>query len=185
VIARELVRASTRVAIGVEILLNDPEASLAAALAAGATFVRTDYFVDEMTRPEHGSMRIAPAELMAYRRRIGAEQVSVLADIQVKYAQMVEPRTLAASAALAREHGADAIVVSGTRTGEPPSSEQLADARQGAGTVPVLVGSGFDEANARALLRHADGAIVGTSLLREGHAEIERVTRLVHAASAS
>jgi membrane complex biogenesis BtpA family protein len=184
VIARELVRAATQVAVGVEILLNDPEASLAAALAAGATFVRTDYFVDAMTRPEHGPMRIAPAELMTYRARIGAEHISVLADIQVKYAQMLEPRTLAASAALAREHGADAIVVSGTRTGEPPSNDELADARRGAGAVPVLVGSGFDEANARALLHDCDGAIIGTSLLQDGHAELERVTRLVRAAAA-
>jgi hypothetical protein len=35
VITRELVRAASSIAVGVEILLNDPEASLAAALAAG------------------------------------------------------------------------------------------------------------------------------------------------------
>jgi hypothetical protein len=181
VIARELVRASRGVAIGVEILLNDPEASLAAAHAAGASFIRTDYFVDAMTREGYGAMRIAPAELMAYRTQIGADDVLVLADIQVKYAQMLEPRTLAESAEEAARLGADAIVVSGTRTGEPPSIDELADARAGAGDVPVLIGSGLDAANAGELLRVAHGAIVGTSLLVDGRAEIDRVRRLVAA----
>src|SRR3954449_4615077 len=91
-VTRELVRAAGSLPVGVEILLNDPEASLAVALAAGADFIRTDYFVDEMTRAEYGAMRIDPHGLMAYRRRIGAERVLVLADVQVKYATMVAPR---------------------------------------------------------------------------------------------
>ena len=72
---RELVAAAGSLPVGIEILLNDPEASLAVALAAGADFIRTDYFVDEMSRPEHGAMRIAPEAVIAYRARIGAEHV--------------------------------------------------------------------------------------------------------------
>jgi uncharacterized protein len=182
VIAHELVRASRRIAVGVEILLNDPEASLAAAVAAGAAFIRTDYFSDAMTRPEYGPMRIAPDEVLAYRASLGASGVLVLADIQVKYAQLLEPCSLQESAARARAAGADGVVVSGSRTGEPPSVEELANARAGAGGIPVLVGSGLDPQNAGALLRAADGAIVGTSLLRDGHAELAAVTALVRAA---
>jgi predicted TIM-barrel enzyme len=37
-----------------------------------------------MSRPEHGEMRIAPAELLAYRTRLDASEILVLADIQVK-----------------------------------------------------------------------------------------------------
>ena len=96
-----------------------------------------------MQRPEHGAMRIAPAVVMAYRAAIGAERVLVLADIQVKYAEMLAPRALAESARLAREAGADAIVVTGTRTGEAPSEGELADARAGAGDCPILIGSGL------------------------------------------
>jgi membrane complex biogenesis BtpA family protein len=181
VIARETVRASRGIAIGVEILLNDPEASLAAALAAGASFIRTDYFSDPMTRAEYGPMRIAPAELMRFRAQIGAGDLLVLADIQVKYAQMLEPRTLADSAREATRLGADAVVVSGTRTGEPPSVEELAAARAGAGATPVLIGSGLAPENAAELLDAAHGAIVGTSLLRDGHADRALVERLVAA----
>lgn len=163
-VTRELVLAARRCVVGVEILLNDPEASLAVALAAGARFIRTDYFVDPMERPEYGAMRIDPVGLMAYRRRIGAEDVLVLADIQVKYATMIVARTLAESARLAREHGADAAIVSGAVTGDPPAVADLRDAKRGAGAMPVLIGSGTDAVNAGTLLAACDGALVGTSL---------------------
>ena len=95
----------------------------------------------------------------------------MLADIQVKYAQMLAPRALAESARAARETGADAIVVTGTRTGEPPSPDDVRRAHARApASCPVLIGSGLDAANARALLGVADGAIVGTSLMSDGRA---------------
>jgi membrane complex biogenesis BtpA family protein len=182
-IARELVR-ERRLPVGVEILLNDPEASIAAALGAGAAFVRSDYFVDRMHRPGLGDMRIDPEAVMAYRARIGADHVLVLADVQVKYAHMCEPRPLAESARLAAVHGADAIVVTGTRTGEPPQADELRAAAEGAAAIPVLVGSGLAPGNAGDLLAIADGAIVGTSLLAGGRADPGLVEALVAAARA-
>jgi membrane complex biogenesis BtpA family protein len=182
-VARELVSAARRTKIGVEILLNDPEASIAAAAMAGASFIRTDYFVDPMERPEHGgAMRIDPEGLLRYRRSLGADSVLVLADLQVKYARMLVERSLAESARLARESGADAVVVTGTRTGEPPSEAELEDARKGAGEIPVLVGSGISSSNAAALLRIADGAIVGTSLKRGERIDAEKVRALLREA---
>jgi membrane complex biogenesis BtpA family protein len=169
-ITRELVLAAGKSRIGVEILLNDPEASIAAAAMAGASFIRTDYFVDPMERPEHGgAMRIDPEGLLRYRRSLDAESILILADVQVKYARMLVERSLAESSRLAREAGADAVVVTGTRTGEPPSLADLEEARKGAGGIPILVGSGLSSSNAAALLRIADGAIVGTSL-KQGEA---------------
>jgi len=169
-VTRELVSAARGPRIGVEILLNDPEASIATAAMAGASFIRTDYFVDPMERPEHGGpMRIDPEGLLLYRRSLGADSILVLADLQVKYARMLVERSLAESARLAREAGADAVVVTGTRTGEPPSLAEIEEARKGAGAIPVLVGSGLSSDNAPALLSIADGAIVGTSL-KQGEA---------------
>lgn len=179
-VARELVLAARKTVIGVEILLNDPEASLAAASMAGASFIRTDYFVDLMARPEYfGPMRIDPEGLLRYRRSIGADSVLILADVQVKYARMLVERGLADSARLAREAGADAIVVTGTKTGEPPSLSELEDARRGAGETPILVGSGFSASNAGVLLSAADGAIVGTSLKRGAGIDPGKVKRLL------
>jgi uncharacterized protein len=182
-VARELVSAVRKARVGVEILLNDPEASLAAAAMAGASFIRTDYFVDPMERPEHGgSMRIDPEGLLRYRLSLGAESLLILADLQVKYARMRVERSLAESARLARAAGADAVVITGTRTGEPPSLADLADARLGAGDIPVLVGSGFSSENAASLLSAADGAIVGTSLKRGDGIDPEKVRELLREA---
>ncbi len=179
-VARELVLAARKTLIGVEILLNDPEASLAAASMSGASFIRTDYFVDPMARPEYfGPMRIDPEGLLRYRRSLGADSVLIFADVQVKYARMLVERTLAESARLASEAGADAVVVTGTRTGEPPSIQELEEARRGAGDVPVMIGSGVSISNAAGLLRVADGAIVGTSLKRGQGIDARKVKALV------
>lgn len=179
-VTRELVVRAHRCRVGVEILLNDPEASLAVALCAGASFIRTDYFVDPMERPEHGgAMHIDPEALMAYRRRIGAGDVFVLADIQVKYARMLEARSLSQSAELARRHGADAVVVTGSETGDPPNVDAIRQAKSGARDVPVLIGSGLTAANARELLRASDGAIVGTSLKTGDHIDATKVAELL------
>ena len=164
-ITRAVVQESDSVVVGCEILLNDPRASLAVARSAGAAFIRTDYFVDRMTRPEYGEFHIDPDALIAYRTEIGADNVLILADIQVKYATMVEPRPLRESAMLARAKGADAIVVTGDASGDAPSVQHLRDA-SGCG-VPVLIGSGLDSSNAATLLAECDGAIVGTSIMQE------------------
>lgn len=179
-VTREIVAKSGDAPVGVEILLNDPEASLAVALGAGASFIRTDYFVDPMERPEHGGvMRIDPEALIAYRRRIRADRVRILADIQVKYARMLEERSLTRSAALAHRHGADGVVVTGSITGDPPSVEAIREAKAGAVEIPVLVGSGLTARNARELLEVADGAIVGTSLKSGERIEASKVREIV------
>lgn len=124
-------------------------------------------------------MRIDPEAVIAYRRRIGADRVLILADVQVKYARMLEERSLARSAALARRHGADGIVVTGSITGDPPSVEAIREAKAGAVEVPVLVGSGLTASNARELLGTADGAIVGTSLKSGERIEAKKVQEIV------
>lgn len=184
-VTRALVQRSRHAVVGVEILLNDPEASLAVAIASGARFIRTDYFVDPMERPEHGGrMRIDPKAVLDYRRRLGAEAVAIFADIQVKYARMLVERSLSESARLAAEAGADAIVVTGGVTGEPPERIDVGLARSGAGDIPVLIGSGLDASNAAGLLRVAHGAIVGTALKRGEHVDGEKVRALLRAARA-
>lgn len=165
-ITRAVVQESESAVVGCEILLNDPKASLAVARMTGARFIRTDYFVDRMTRPEYGEFEIDPDGLLEYRSSIGAGNILILADIQVKYATMIEPRSLRDSAINAVEKGADALIVTGDTSGDAPTAEHLRDAA-GQG-LPVLIGSGFKAENAAALLGECDGAIVGTSLMRNG-----------------
>jgi len=175
-IARAVVQESDAARIGCEILLNDPKASLAVARMAGASFIRTDYFVDRMTRPGYGEFHIDPEDLLAYRSSIGADNILILADIQVKYASMVDPRPLADSAQLARDMGADAVVVTGSQSGNAPTLESLREAAQG---IPVLIGSGLTTKNAKRLLQECDGAIVGTSLMKNKFIDPAAVAELM------
>lgn len=176
-ITRAVVQESEHAVVGCEILLNDPQASLAVAHMSGARFIRTDYFVDEMSRPEYGEFDIDPDGLLAYRKSIGADKVLILADIQVKYATMKNPRPLAESAVLACRKGADALVVTGNASGDAP---RVGDLRDAAGNgLPVLIGSGLRPANARELLAACDGAIVGTSLMVEGSVDPDTLELLM------
>ncbi len=175
-IARAVVQESDSARVGCEILLNDPRASLAVARMSGASFIRTDYFVDRMTRPEYGEFDIDPEGLLQYRTAIGADKVLILADIQVKYATMIKPRPLAESAKLAYEMGADAVVVTGSKSGNAPTIESLRQAAQGC---PVLIGSGLTPKNAKRLLQACDGAIVGTSLMKDRFVDPASVAALM------
>lgn len=176
-VTKAVVDASDKCVIGCEILLNDPKASLDVAKYSGAKFIRTDYFVDRMKRPDYGEFKIAPDVLIAYRKAIGAQDILILADIQVKYATMLEERTLTQSAVLATINHADAIVVSGTATGSAPMIDDLKKAKMGAG-VPVIIGSGLDHGNANDLLSKCDGAIVGTALMKDKIVNDDNVRQL-------
>jgi uncharacterized protein len=176
-INRAVVQESETIRVGCEILLNDPKASLAVAQMAGAAFIRTDYFVDRMTRPEYGEFEIDPTSLTDYRQKIGADNILILADIQVKYATMVEPRPLHESARLAKANGADALIITGNATGEAPTIDNLR-AVSDAG-IPTLIGSGLQPGNARSLLSACDGAIVGSSLMQDGGVDSDAVELLM------
>lgn len=170
-ITSSIAREAEKIVVGCEILLNDPRASLDVASACGARFIRTDYFVDRMSRPQYGEFEIDPEGLINYRGKTGASDVLIMADIQVKYATMLEDRSLPESARLACRKGADAIVVTGDETGDAPTVQQLRQARSGVVTsgfnIPVLIGSGLAADNALELLAECEGAIVGTALMRD------------------
>lgn len=162
-----VVTAKPDLVVGCEVLLHDPVASLNIARASGADFIRTDYFVDRMTRPEFGEFEIDPDGLIALRAALGAQNVLILADIQVKYATMIEPRPLAESAILACDKGADAVIVTGRASGDAPMTEHLREAKLAICNtgIPVLTGSGMKQENAASVMSECDGAIVGTSLM--------------------
>ena len=178
-VCQELRRASS-ISLGVEVLLNDPKASLSIAKVCNLDFIRTDYFVDRMTREGYGEFAIDPEGVIEYREQIGASNIKILADLQVKYAQMVDPRPLGLSAQEALSRGADGVVVTGSKTGTQPLLEDLSEvAKVIDGEIPVLVGSGFTRDNAQTLLEFADGGIVGSSIKSGRYIDPEKAEHLV------
>jgi len=162
--------------VGVQVLLNDWRASLAIAKVIDATFVRLDFFVDRV-RIKAGVIEPKPEAIIAYRKKIQAENVALFTDVQVKYSELLEPdKSLTTSTQQAIAHGADALIVSGKVTGDAPSLPDLQEVRNAADEFPVLIGSGANPENLSALFAYADGAIVGTAL-KNSMAPEEKVNR--------
>lgn len=166
--------------LGVEFLIHDPRASLAVAKTAEFGFIRTDYFVDRMAREEYGGeIKVDPKEITDFQKSISAEEVKIYADIQVKYAENLEPeKPLTLSAKQGWDAGAHAVVLSGRITGEPPSLIEVKEVGELKNRGEVYIGSGFAVENAQSFLPFIDGAIVGTSLMTERKLQKDKILAL-------
>jgi predicted TIM-barrel enzyme len=92
-----------------------------------------------------------------------------MADVFVKHA--VPPAGLDLEDAthdLSGRGGADAIVVSGSATGNAPDFDRIKRVKAAAGSTPVFIGSGTTLANVADMLSVVDGCIVGTSIKASG-----------------
>ena len=181
VILKRLVKEAKDIVVGVEFLIHDPIASLAIAKASGAKFIRTDYFVDKMSRAKFGGMiPIDAKKYMDYRKSIGAEDVVVFTDLQVKYAKLEEVgKTFDQSAKQAKDANSDGLIVTGKKSGFPPNVGNLTETRKGKTDLPIIVGSGFSPTNAEELLKFADAAIVGTSMMTDGVLQKDKIQKLM------
>ncbi len=170
-VGRAVLVAARGAPVGVNVLPNDYRAAFALARSVPFEFVQLDVLVDPVrtdysysTAPPF-EVRVDRADLAAWRARLGAAGVTLLATIHPKHYALLEPRTLDGSAREALAWGADAVVVTGAVTGKAPDPVRVATVRRALGPdALVVVGSGLDASNAAALLEHADGAIVGTAL---------------------
>ena len=156
--------------VGINVLRNDARSALAIAHVTGSHFVRVNVHTGVMVADE-GLIEGEASETLRYRRNLQAD-VRIFADVFVKHAVSLGDHDLVRAAQAAVHRGlADGVIVSGAITGEPPSPSEVRAAREAVPDVPVLIGSGLDETNARELLSHADGAIVGTNLKVDGRIE--------------
>jgi membrane complex biogenesis BtpA family protein len=173
-------RRRTALPIGVNVLRNAGRASLAVAQGGGGSFVRVNVLTEAYVT-DQGIVEGIAAELMRARRLMGAEGIAVFADVHVKHAAPLLQRPIRESAQDLVERGlADVLVVSGSRTGEPPSVDDLRSVRD---VASVVIGSGVTADNAEELLPAADGAIVATAFRVDGdvrkRVDPERVERIV------
>lgn len=175
------VRQAVGIPVGVDVLLNDWRAALDIANAAEARYIRIDVFVDEVSC-EQGVIEPQSQSIVEYRRRIGAGDVALFTDIQVKHKQMVDKKkSLVASATQARDERSDALVVTGMKTGTETALQDLQHVKEALPDAPLLVGSGITAKNVRAQLAIADGAIVGTTFKgKDGLTDPKRVVELMN-----
>jgi membrane complex biogenesis BtpA family protein len=171
--------------VGVNVLKNDVRSALAVAAAAGARFVRVNVHVGAVAA-DQGIIQSEAHESLRYRRLLGVD-VRILADVQAKHGMPLAPVPIEQEARDCFHRGlADALVVSGTATGEPTPMSDLKRVRDAVPEAPLLVGSGVTPETVADLLAVADAVIVGTSIKRDGRllnpVDVGRVRRLVTAA---
>ncbi|MCO5164923.1 MAG: BtpA/SgcQ family protein [Planctomycetes bacterium] len=152
--------------VGVQLLAAANREALGVAVAAGASFVRVEAFAYAHVADE-GWLDACAGDLLRARRALGAD-VQVWADVKKKHAAhaVTADLDLGEAARGAAFCGADALVVTGARTGAATAPADL-EAAKLAG-LPVVVGSGVTDDDAPALAPRAQGVIVGTWLKEEG-----------------
>lgn len=163
-------RRETGLPVGVSVLRLGWRAALAAALAGDASFIRVNSYCEARVSPE-GILYPAAAELERLRTRL-ARRIAVLADINVKHSLPIgQGYSVEEVIRDCLERGlADAIVVTATRTGQPPAPGYVAAVKSLASTLPVIVGSGISANNIGVYWDVADGFIVGSSIKVKGKA---------------
>ena len=165
-----------RVPFGVDVLW-DPLAAIAIAKATGASFIReviTGVYASDM-----GLWNTNVGELYRYRKLIGASDVRVFFNISAEFASRLDRRSLKEIAkSVVFSSLADVVLVSGPMTGEAPDVSHIEEVKT-AVDVPVFANTGVKKENVQTVLKVADGAIVGTSLKKDGitwnPVDVERV----------
>lgn len=157
----KLVREKTKLPLGIIVLWNDYKASLSIAKTVGAQLIRLPVFVDKI-KTSYGKIIGEPKKVIAYQKKIKAENIAIFTDIQVKHAKMLEQKNLITSAKQAIKAGTDGIIITGKWTGDAPRLNALQKVKKSVNDFPVLIGSGVTDKNIKKFFEHADGAIVGT-----------------------
>lgn len=176
------IASAVSVPLGVNVLRNDGQSALAIAAVTGAQFIRVNVLVGAMVTDQ--GLVVGKAHQLARERAAIAPDVAILADVMVKHAQplgMAPDLTQLVHDTLDRA-GADAIVVSGSGTGQPVDMDRLRAVKAAAGSAPVLIGSGATTANLSALRQNgADGIIVGTSIKLNGRVDVKQANAFAQA----
>lgn len=168
-VASAIRRRFEKMPLGINVLRNDGRSALAIAAAVGANFIRVNVLSGARVT-DQGIIQGIAHDLLRDRRRLGAETVKILADVDVKHSAPIAPIDLESEVEDTLHRGlADALIVSGSGTGKPTDASQVKRVRQAVGAAAgVLVGSGVTAATIESFLPHADGFIVGTALKPNG-----------------
>lgn len=174
----------SRLPIGVNLLRNGCSGALAIASAFDLGYIRVNVLTEAYVT-DQGIIEGCAADLLRLRAQIGSK-VIILADVHVKHAYPLFNRGIEEAIADATERGmADAVVISGERTGKPPDVSVIKRVRDEFPHLQIIIGSGLTPQNVE-MLRYVDGAIVGTYFKEGGNIEAPvsrgRVKELLRAA---
>jgi membrane complex biogenesis BtpA family protein len=168
IVAHEIRKAFPKAVLGI-CTLSDPVAGLAIAHSIKAQFIRATFFT-EASVDVSGLVLRRPHEILRFRKFLDPS-IMIFADVHIKHSAPLAVRPIEESAYDAAYFLADAVIVSGKHTGFPTNIEDVKKVRAVLPDFPILVGSGANKESIKELFRYASGAIVGTSLKRDGKSE--------------
>lgn len=154
--------------VGIQILAGANVAAMAVAHAAGLDFIRAEGYAYAHVADE-GLIQSSAAELLRYRKLIGATNVQVWADVKKKHAAhaITADVSLGETAETVEFMGADCVIVTGSATGKPPKVADVQEAKEHC-RLPVFLGSGITEQNIADFYEQADGFIIGSAFKLDG-----------------
>jgi len=161
----------------------DTKAALAVAKAAGAGFVR-GVFSGAYAGPL-GLMEFNVSEIMEYREKIKAGAIKAMFMVNPIVSSPLDSRGIPSVVKdFVQYCGADAITVCGPQVGEPVAIADLQAAVASAKGVPVVLNNGADTENIGDVLSVCNGAVVATSLKKNGSFCAEMVRQFMNKVNA-
>jgi membrane complex biogenesis BtpA family protein len=164
----QVVKAETGLPVGVQVLAGANQEAMAVAHAAGLDFIRAEGYAFAHVADE-GFIQSSAAQLLRYRRLIGAERVQVWADAKKKHSAhaITADVSLGLTAEAIEFMRADTVIITGSVTGDPPQADDIAEARACC-RLPIVLGSGVSLDNLPTFYSLADAFIIGTHFKVDG-----------------
>lgn len=154
--------------IGLQLLEAANETALEVACAAGLDFIRVEGFVFAHVGGA-GLIEGCAGKLLRLRKKLRCENIKIFGDVKKKHCShaLTADLDILDEVKQAEFFLVDGVIVTGARTAEPPSLQELRRVKKNA-RVLVLIGSGITTRNLKSYFPLADGFIVGSTFRAEG-----------------
>lgn len=147
--------------LGINVMRNSWRAAMGIAAAVDAQYVRINVLGDVLAT-DQGIIQGCAAELLRYRKQLGAEQVRIFGDVDCKHAGPLTKRPLDVVARdTAYRQMADALLVTGPDSDTPPTRDDITTVKGAVPDVPVFIASGMSLDSVE-LVGACDGTTIGT-----------------------
>ncbi len=162
------VKKMAKLPCGVQVLAGANAEAMAIAHAAHLDFIRVEGFAFAHVADE-GLIQASAALLLRYRKQIGAERVQVWADVKKKHSShaITADIGIGETAEAVEFMRGDAVIITGSVTGDPPQLTDIRSAREHC-DLPIYLGSGVTAQNLAKYYTLADGLIVGSHFKTDG-----------------
>jgi uncharacterized protein len=158
------IKKAFQIPVGIQVLAAANKEALAIAFNSGLDFIRAEGFVFGHIADE-GYIDSNAAELLRYRKQIGAERVKIFTDIKKKHSShlITADVDVVETSITAEFFASDGIILTGAFTASEPHLMEVKKVKE-AIKLPLIMGSGITPENIEKYYEFADGFIIGSYL---------------------